>query len=244
MSDQPIETLVDADRSSLQAELEAVTLKLEHVQENENTLERFFQSDVLLEEQWSLQEALQDLAEPDLLPEQLASDEAQFWNEVAFAFGEAPTAAAIGTELPDETVQAREALYQIGLQPGLSFDLHQDAFYDEALGVHVVNSIFQRDLTDSTANCQALYVSLGTAPDGTGFSADAIPYGAVGSLAEASTYRDAVQEQLEVGGAMAALNEVERIVTAEIAQDLEATDLDVNEAQSAPAFATPDLDIA
>jgi len=116
-----------------------------------------------------------------------------------------------GIDPEREQQQAIESLRQIGLEPPDDFNLRRDSFLDDETGNRIINGVFQQDLTDDSANCQATFVSLSRGADG--FEAEATPFGAVGSFGQAQAYWQTVQTALQQGGPGSALEAMESIQT-------------------------------
>jgi hypothetical protein len=126
--------------------------------------------------------------------------------------------------------QALTALRGIGLEAPSDFDLRLDSFYDPATGERVINGVFQADPNDPTQNCRPLLVSLTGGQDG--FQAQALEFGATGSLAQVRREHEHVQDALEAGGieqAVQAIADIEtiRLEPASAMSEIKSRSLDI-----------------
>jgi hypothetical protein len=109
-----------------------------------------------------------------------------------------------------EQQQAMEALRTIGLEPPADFNLFRDTYLDSQTGIRCMAGIFQQDLGNPSANCQATFVALEPAPEG-GLQADAVAVGVNGSFEQAFATWSTLAEALEQDGPEGAIRAMEGI---------------------------------
>lgn len=118
-------------------------------------------------------------------------------------------ASAINNNTLDENEQARNAIREIGLEPPKDFDLNRDSLLDQRTGIRCVPGVFQQDLADKTANCQATLIALGS--DTGVMQAEAVAVGQGGSFAQARDHWEQVNSALYREGPSSALRAIEQI---------------------------------
>lgn len=126
------------------------------------------------------------------------------------------------------TEQALAALTGIGLSVQTDLDLSRDSFYDAERNERLVNGIFQQDPTDPTQNCRPMLISLTPTDNGMGFAAQAVEFGATGSLRDVQADHDRVQTALEQGGVHAGITAVDAIETELSAPDIQKPSLELS----------------
>jgi hypothetical protein len=122
--------------------------------------------------------------------------------------------AQMNTDLAEQEVvlnnaQAVEALERAGLEPPADFELERSAYIDNRTGDLLVPGIYQHDLDDPAADCQALFIALQNTD--AGMEAEVTPFGKVGNYEEVYPNYVALQDALYEGGPVRALEVIDDI---------------------------------
>jgi len=156
--------------------------------------------------------------DPDVPPEVWLNDPAFTQNVFTASTLDPYDLASEQDRLANQQVVA--ALREIGLEPPTDFNVRRDSFYDPETGERGINGIFMRDPADPSQACRPIMVALTPGSEGLGLQADAVEFGAVGSLEQAQALHDEVQTALEQGGLSQAVQTIDGIETERLDRDL------------------------